>query len=88
MEIQLFCEIAYVHRRMCLEIKQHVIFDVNSDIILQYSTFVQSQVIIFAHNTYFEEILLELRLNSYKGGIFLLRTRKCERGGNIDLEHV
>ena len=44
-------------------------FDVNHNLILQYSTSVQSHVIFFSHNTYFKELLLELRLNYYKVGI-------------------
>ena len=54
---------------MFLEIKLHVVFDLNHNVILYYSTLVQSQVIFFAHNTYFEDLPPELSLNSYKVGL-------------------
>ena len=47
MLIQLFLEMYYVHSRMCLEIKSHVMFDINDNIILQYSTTVRFQVMLF-----------------------------------------
>ena len=37
---------------MCLEIKPHVMLDVNNNHLLKYSISVRSQVIFFAHNTY------------------------------------
>ena len=36
--IQLFCEILYINRRMCLEIQPSIMFDVNHNLVLQYST--------------------------------------------------
>ena len=46
-------------------------FDVNHSHILQYFTSVWYQVIFFSHNTYFKELPIELRINSYRiGSIF------------------
>ena len=47
----------------------YVMFGGNHNFILQYSVFVQVQVVPFAQATYIEELLLNLRLNSYKVGI-------------------
>ena len=47
---------------MFLKIKPCVVFDINHNLILQYSTSVNS-------HTYFKELLLELKINSYKVGI-------------------
>ena len=47
MSIQLFRGISYIDRRMCLEIKPHVMFDINNNLILQYSNSVRSQMIYF-----------------------------------------
>ena len=52
-------------------------FDKSYILILQNFTFLQVQVVIFGHITYIEELLLNLRLNSYKVGTFFI----CTRGG-------
>ena len=39
-------------------------YDINHNLILQYSTYVLAEVIFFAHNTWFEELIIELSLNS------------------------
>ena len=61
---------------MCLKAKPLAIFDVNHNLILQYSTSVWYQVICFSHNTYIEKLLLELRLNSYKVGVICSMYRR------------
>ena len=47
----------------------YVMFGGNHNFILQYSVFVQVQVVPFAQATYIEELLLNLSTNSYKEGI-------------------
>ena len=75
MSIQLFCEISYVHRIMCLEIKSHVMFDVNHNIILQYSTSVQDQVEFVLHTTHpLKSSYLNLGLIHTMYELFLIRT--------------
>ena len=51
-------------------------FYVNHNLILHYSTSVRYQVTYFSHNTYFEELLLELRLNPSKVGIIFATYQK------------
>ena len=44
--------------------------------------------IVFAHNPQFKELLLELRLNSYKVGIVFLSTWEWEKNGYLGLKHI
>ena len=66
-------KILYLHRIICLNIKSYIqiyiMFDGNHNLILKYSIIVRFQVVFFAHTTYIEELLLNLRLNSSKKGV-------------------
>ena len=75
---------------MCLKIKIHILYIlwlIELTIYLKIFNLRLSPGSIFAHATYIEEVLIYLRLDSYKV-IFFLRTREWYQGGNVDLDPV